>query len=106
MFFFALSGITHVFAVVLPMFFISAGFGVSRPPVMASAMLPFREIAGMASAGLGFLQMLIASFYNIVFSSFFSIDQITLSIGILLGVSVAFIVFAFQFLMHRKLYEL
>ena len=106
MFFFALSCITHVFAVVLPMFFISAGFGVSRPPVMASAMLPFREIAGMASAGLGFLQMLIASFYNIVFSSFFSIDQITLSIGILLGVSVAFIVFAFQFLMHRKLYEL
>jgi DHA1 family bicyclomycin/chloramphenicol resistance-like MFS transporter len=106
MFFFALSGITHVFVVVLPMFFISAGFGVSRPPVMASAMLPFREIAGMASAGLGFLQMLIASVYNIVFSSFFSIDQITLSVGILLSVLVAFIVFTFEFLMHRKLYEL
>jgi len=106
MFFFALSGVTHAVAVVLPMFVISTGFGVSRPPAMASAMLPFREIAGIASAGLGFLQMLVASFYNIAFSSFFSINQMTLSVGILLGVLVAFIVFAFDFFMHRKQYEL
>ncbi|MBG93482.1 MAG: hypothetical protein CL792_05820 [Chloroflexi bacterium] len=105
MFFFALNSVTHVFAVVLPMFFISAGFGVSRPPVMASAMLPFRDIAGMASAGLGFLQMLIASFYNIAFSSFFSIDQLALAVGILLAVTTAFIIFTVDCWIHRSQHE-
>src|SRR5439155_8127040 len=55
------SGAEHVATVLLPMFVVAFGLGMTRAPAMASALVPFTAVAGLASATLGFSQMLIAS---------------------------------------------
>jgi MFS transporter, DHA1 family, multidrug resistance protein len=48
-------------SVVAPMTVFTAGLGVALPAGMAGAMAPFPQIAGAASALLGFIQMLVAA---------------------------------------------
>ena len=50
-----------VASIVAPMAIFSAGLGMALPAGMAGAMAPFPQIAGAASALLGFIQMLVAA---------------------------------------------
>lgn len=78
----AWGGVASPWAVLLPMFVFAAGNGVARPPAMAGAMIPFERMAGLASAVLGFAQMVFASLYNISFSMLIELDQVALASGI------------------------
>ena len=78
----AWSGVASPWAVLLPMFFTAGGFGVARPPAMAGALIPFQHMAGLASAMLGFVQMIFATLYNISFSTLVAVDQVALASGV------------------------
>lgn len=78
----AFSGFANIWTVLLPMFVTAAGFGIARPPAMAGALIPFEHMAGLASAVLGFAQMIFATLYNISFSTFIAVDQVALSSGV------------------------
>jgi DHA1 family bicyclomycin/chloramphenicol resistance-like MFS transporter len=53
----------------LPMVFVAVGLGITRPSAMAAALIEFPQMAGLASAVLGFTQMLVASSLNIVYGA-------------------------------------
>ncbi len=78
----AWSGVESVWAVLVPMFVTSAGTGIARPPAMAGALIPFQHMAGLASAVLGFAQMIFATTYNIAFSTLVAVDQLALASGV------------------------
>ena len=78
----AWGGVANVWAILLPMFVTSAGFGIARPPAMAGALIPFEHMAGLASAVLGFAQMIFATLYNISFSALVQLDQVALATGV------------------------
>jgi DHA1 family bicyclomycin/chloramphenicol resistance-like MFS transporter len=78
----AWSGIASAWSVLLPMFFTAGGFGIARPPAMAGALIPFQHMAGLASAVLGFAQMIFATLYNISFSTLVAVDQVALASGV------------------------
>jgi len=65
----AWSGVVSVPSLLLPMFATAIGFGITRPSAMAGALVPFPHIAGLASALIGFTQMVVASTYNIAYSA-------------------------------------
>lgn len=52
-----LAGLEHWAAIILPMCVVMFGMGILRPNSIAGAMAPFRDMAGSASALIGFLQM-------------------------------------------------
>ena len=52
-----LMGVEHWAAIILPMCCVMFGMGILRPNSIAGAMAPFRDMAGAASALIGFLQM-------------------------------------------------
>jgi len=62
----AFLGVTNVWAVVGPMTTYMVAFGTIMPQSTAGALGPFREIAGLASAVLGFLQMTLGSLVGII----------------------------------------
>ena len=78
----AWAGAANAWAVLLPMFVTAGGFGIARPPAMAGALIPFQHMAGLASAVLGFAQMIFATLYNIGFSTLVAVDQVALTSGI------------------------
>lgn len=78
----AWGGVVSPWAVLLPMFFFAAGNGVVRPAAMAGALIPFERMAGLASALLGFCQMVFATLYNISFSQLIELDQVALASAI------------------------
>ncbi len=82
----AWSGANHVAAVLLPMFLVALGLGMTRAPATASALVPFTGMAGLAAATLGFTQMLIASAYNISYSQIVEAGTATLATGVFLSV--------------------
>ena len=78
----AWGGVASPWAVLLPMFFFAGGNGIVRPPAMAGALIPFQRMAGLASAVLGFFQLVFASIYNIAFSQLVELDQVALASAI------------------------
>lgn len=88
----AWGGVEHVLAILLPMFVTAMGFGLARPQAIASALVPFPQIAGLVSALLGFSQMLIASAFNIIYSQIVDPGVVALPTGILISVSGALLV--------------
>ncbi len=52
-----LAGVEHWAAIIAPMCCVMFGMGILRPNSIAGAMAPFRDMAGAASAMIGFLQM-------------------------------------------------
>jgi len=78
----AWTGVGGVWSVIVPMFVTAGGFGVARPPATAGALIPFPRMAGLASALLGFLQMLLASLYSIAFSAAFGASGVAMASGI------------------------
>lgn len=82
----AWSGAEHVATVLLPMFIVALGLGMTRAPAMASALVPFTAMAGLASATLGFSQMVIASGYNIAYSAFVDAGTVALATGVFISI--------------------
>jgi DHA1 family bicyclomycin/chloramphenicol resistance-like MFS transporter len=80
-----------VAAVLAPMFATAVGLGLTRPAAVAGALVPFPQIAGLASALLGFSQMLIASTYNIVYGALVPVGADALAIGVACSVGAAFL---------------
>ena len=61
----AWSGVYSVWSIVLPMFAVTVGSAMVLPPATAGAIAPFKDMAGLASAVMGFLQMSGGSLYTI-----------------------------------------
>ena len=89
----AWSGVDSPWAVLLPMFATAGGLGISRPPAMAGALIPFPQMAGLASAVMGFTQMIFATIYNITYSSLVEVDQVALSSGVAFAATAALVAF-------------
>ena len=87
----AWAGVANVWAVMLPMFVTAGGFGIARPPAMAGALIPFPQMAGLASAVLGFGQMIFATTYNIAFSTLVQVDLVAMTSGIAAAATVALV---------------
>ena len=66
----ALIGLENVWVMVVPMIFYMAGFGTIMPQSTASALIPFPDIAGLASSTLGFLQMTLGSLVGVAVGIF------------------------------------
>lgn len=58
---FALLGVRHPLAVMVPMFAFMVTFTMTMPPAIAGALTPFPQIAGSASSLLAFCQFVVAS---------------------------------------------
>jgi DHA1 family bicyclomycin/chloramphenicol resistance-like MFS transporter len=58
---FALLGVRHPLAVIVPMFAFMVTFTMTMPPAIAGALTPFPQIAGSASSLLAFCQFVVAS---------------------------------------------
>lgn len=82
-------GVHHVATVLLPMFVVALGLGMTRAPAMASALVPFTAMAGLASSTLGFSQMLIASTYNIAYSRIVDASTTALATGVFLSIAAS-----------------
>ena len=80
-----------VWSVLVPMFVTAVGLGLTRPAAVAGALVPFPQIAGLASALLGFSQMLIASTYNIVYGALVPVGADALATGVACSVGAAFL---------------
>lgn len=78
----ALVGAAGALFIVLPMFLVTVGNGLVRPPAMASALVPFPETAGLASAVLGFAQIALASVYSIAFNGLLTPGSETMTAAI------------------------
>ncbi|MXY12598.1 MAG: multidrug effflux MFS transporter [Chloroflexi bacterium] len=63
------SGLYGAALLVVPMFFTAMGAAIVRPVATAAALTPFRQMAGLASAVLGFSMMLVSSLYAIGFAA-------------------------------------
>ena len=87
----AWAGAANPWAVLVPMFAAAGGFGIARPPAMAGALIPFPQMAGLASAVLGFAQMIFAATYNIAFSALVEVDQVAMTSGIAAAAVVALV---------------
>ncbi|MGE0134464.1 MAG: multidrug effflux MFS transporter [Dehalococcoidia bacterium] len=87
----AWAGVHHVAAVLLPMFVVALGLGMTRAPAMASALVPFTAMAGLASATLGFSQMLIASGYNIAYSRVVEASTTALATGVFISIGASLV---------------
>lgn len=85
----AASGAASVPATVLPAFLILAGNGMARPAATATALGEFPEIAGLASAVLGFSQMALASGASIGFAAIVEPGPGTLAGGMFAASSAA-----------------
>ena len=61
------------------MFFTTMGASVARPVITVAALAPFRRMAGLAAAVMGFSQMLLSSVYAIVFAALFAPTVLTMT---------------------------
>ncbi len=85
----AWGGIAEVAAVLVPMFGVAVGVGTTRPAALAGALVPFPQMAGLASAVLGFSQILMASSFNIIFATAAGVSQRALATAVLMAVTAA-----------------
>ena len=68
--------------VVVPMFITVMGGAIARPGLTVAALTPFRRMAGLAAAVMGFSQMLISSLYGIAFAAVFEPTGLTMAAAI------------------------
>jgi DHA1 family bicyclomycin/chloramphenicol resistance-like MFS transporter len=85
------AGVVNVATVLLPMFVVAIGLGVNRPAAMTGALVPFPQIAGLASAVLGLTQLMTASLFNIAYGSAAAVSSETLAMGVLLATSAGLV---------------
>ncbi|MCA9822866.1 MAG: multidrug effflux MFS transporter [Dehalococcoidia bacterium] len=65
----AQTGHSQPLLIVIPMMVTASCQGLIRPPAMSRALVPFPMMAGLASAVMGFTQMIIATAYGIGFNA-------------------------------------
>ncbi|MBK8561134.1 multidrug effflux MFS transporter [Candidatus Amarobacter glycogenicus] len=80
--FIALSGAEGVLLIVLPMMVVAGVNGMSGPAARSSALIPFPQMAGLASAVMGFSQIGMASAYSIGYNSLLSPGPVTMTCSI------------------------
>lgn len=68
--------------VVVPMFVTVMGGAIARPGLTVAALTPFRRMAGLAAAVMGFSQMLVSSLYGIAFAALFEPTGLTMAAAI------------------------
>ena len=78
----ALSGVEGVASIVLPMMVVAGVNGMSGPAARSSALVPFPQMAGLASALMGFSRIGIASVYSIGYNSLLSPGPVTMTCAI------------------------
>jgi DHA1 family bicyclomycin/chloramphenicol resistance-like MFS transporter len=67
----AWSGILSVASIVAPMYVFAVGLGLTLPNGMAGAIGPFPQMAGLAAAVAGFLQMTGSALYSVAVGRFY-----------------------------------
>jgi DHA1 family bicyclomycin/chloramphenicol resistance-like MFS transporter len=73
------SGFYGAALLVVPMFFTAFGAAIVRPVATAAALTPFRQMAGLASAVLGFSMMVVSSLYAIAFAALLEPNALSMS---------------------------
>lgn len=79
------AGAQSVATIVLPMFVSAVGMGILRPPATAASLIPFPQMAGLASAVQGFSQIAIASVYSIVYGGAVGVGVVSMTLAIALA---------------------
>jgi MFS transporter, DHA1 family, multidrug resistance protein len=87
-------GVRHVAAVIGPQFFYMIGCGLVLPPGMAGAVGPFPQMAGLASAVLGFFQMAVAALVGIAVGQLYDGTPVPMTSAIGLMGSLGCLAFA------------
>jgi DHA1 family bicyclomycin/chloramphenicol resistance-like MFS transporter len=65
------SGVLTVPAVIVPMYVFAVGLGLTLPNGMAGAIGPFPQMAGLAAAGAGFVQLTGSALYSVAVGRFY-----------------------------------
>ncbi len=78
----ALAGAEGVLLIVLPMMIVAGVNGMSGPAARSSALVPFPQMAGLASAVMGFSQIGMASAYSIGYNGLLSPGPVTMTCSI------------------------
>jgi MFS transporter, DHA1 family, multidrug resistance protein len=81
----AVAGVLNVASVLAPMIVFMIGQGMTMPNAMAGAVGPFPRMAGLASALMGFLQMVIASGAGAVVGHFTQGDALPMMTAVFLA---------------------
>jgi DHA1 family bicyclomycin/chloramphenicol resistance-like MFS transporter len=85
--------IYHPLSIVLPIALYTGAIGISLPQAMATALEPFAEIAGTASALMGFIQMGAASIAAAIVGTFLTGEPTPLALTLTGCGSLSFILF-------------
>lgn len=80
-----LAGVDTVPAIVGPVALVMVGAGLVLPNAMAGAIAPYGEMAGTASALLGFIQMLLAALAGMAIARFGAAGPVPMMLGIALA---------------------
>lgn len=78
----ALVGLEGVAFILIPMMVVAGATGMSGPAARASALTPFPQMAGLASALMGFTQIGLASIYSIAFNGLLEPGPKTMTVAI------------------------
>ncbi len=89
-----LAGAESVFVIVLPMFVSAAGMGILRPPATAASLIPFPQMAGLASAVQGFSQIAFASIWSIVYGGAVGVGVVSMVLAIALAANLGLLTLA------------
>ncbi|MCW8944862.1 MAG: multidrug effflux MFS transporter [Sedimenticola sp.] len=83
----ALADVHHVAAIVVPQMIYMIGVGIVMPQSMAGALAPFPQMAGTASALLGFIQMSFAAAIGVLVGHYHDGSPLSMALSIaLMGV--------------------
>jgi len=88
-------GVEHPIAVIFPTFVSALGMGLSRPSAMSGALLPFPQMAGVASSTLIFSQMALSSGFNIVYSALVEPGTLALALGMFVPITLGLLIAVF-----------
>ncbi len=83
------SGLVGASLVVVPMFFTLLGTAMTWPVATATALTPFRDMAGLAASVLEFSMMMISSLYAIAFAALLAPSLVSMAAAIALTGIVA-----------------
>ena len=78
----ALAGLEGVPYILIPMIVVAGAMGMSGPAARATALTPFPQMAGLASAVMGFSQIGMASVYSIVYNTLLEPSPVTMTCSI------------------------
>jgi len=78
----ALAGARGPWLILGPMFVFAYASGLIRPMAQAAALIPFRAMAGLASAVLGFTQLAASSLVSVAFNGILTPGPVTMTVVI------------------------